>query len=110
MPPSFSQPSSPTPTDMNSLLAKLTRVASAIWNFYLPLFRSESARTLAALLPLAVVVVRELAKMDVPSGDKRESAVILLKRQAIEEGLHAAESLIRYSIESAVFKLKEDAQ
>jgi len=107
VPPSFSQPSSPTPTDMNSLLAKLTRVASAIWNFYLPLFRSESARTLAALLPLAVAVVHEMAKANMPSAGKRETAVEILKNEALVRGIEAAESLIRYSIESAVFAMKE---
>jgi hypothetical protein len=92
---------------MKTFLAKLAGVAKSLWNFYLPLLRSESSRTLAVLLPLAVAVVHEMAKSNLPSAGKRETAVEILKNEALVRGIEAAESLIRYSIESAVFAMKE---
>ena len=59
-----------------------------------------------ALLPIALEIVRSLADSDRTGGQKREEAVKALKSRAVAEGISATESLIRWTIESAVQRLR----
>ena len=91
---------------MNSLFAKLAGISLALWNFYFPLLRDIFNTGATALLPLAVDVVRNLNKTDLPSGAKRDQALLSLKREAAQQGISATESLLRWTIESAVQRVK----
>ena len=91
---------------MNSLTSKLLGISFALWNFYLPLLREIFATGTTALLPLAVDVVRTLNQTDLPSGAKRDQALLSLKKTAALEGIRATESLLRWTLESAVQRVK----
>lgn len=93
---------------MKSLLAKLMGVPSIIWNFYAPVFKQLLVEGVASLLPLALDIVRELADSDKTGAQKREAAVKKLKSAAIRNGIDATESLIRFTVESAVQKVKSE--
>jgi hypothetical protein len=91
---------------MKSFFAKLAGVPSIIWNFYAPILRQLFVDAAASLLPLALDIVRELADTDKTGSQKREAAVKKLTQAAVRNGYSASESLIRFTIESAVQKLK----
>jgi hypothetical protein len=91
---------------MNAFFATLAGISLALWNFYLPLLRDIFRTGATALLPLAVEVVRTLNKTDLPSGAKRDQALLSLKREAAQQGISATESLLRWTIESAVQRVK----
>jgi hypothetical protein len=91
---------------MKKLLAKLMGISSSLLNFYLPIFRELISSGLAALLPIALDIVREVAASDKSSAEKRAFALGRLRNEAQQLGINASESLLRYTIESAVQKLK----
>lgn len=93
---------------MKSLLAKLAGIPSLIWNFYAPILKQIIADGASALLPLALDIVRELADTNKTGSQKREAAVKRLTSAAVRNGIDASESLIRFTIESAVQKLKDE--
>lgn len=93
---------------MKSLLAKLAGIPSLIWNFYAPILKQIIADGASALLPLALDIVRELADSSKTGSQKREAAVKKLTSAAVRNGIDASESLIRFTIESAVQKLKDE--
>ena len=91
---------------MKSLIAKVLGITSSIWNFYGPLLRQLVISGSGALLPIALDIVRSLADSDRTGGQKREEAVKTLKVRAIAESISATESLIRWTIESAVQRMR----
>lgn len=93
---------------MKSLFAKILGLTTAIWNFYAPLLRQLAINGTGALLPLALGIVRSLVDSERTSAEKREEAVGALKAVAIHQGIAATESLIRWSIESAVQHMKTE--
>jgi len=93
---------------MKSFLAKLAGIPSIIWNFYAPILKHLIAEGVASLLPLALDIVRELATSDKTGAQKREAAVKKLTSAAIRNGIDATESLIRFTVESAVQKIKSE--
>jgi hypothetical protein len=93
---------------MKSLLAKLAGFSSAIFNFYAPILKSIFASGAAALLPIALEIVKSLADTDKTGAQKREAAVKALTKAAVTNGIDAAESVIRFTVESAVQKLKAE--
>lgn len=95
---------------MKSLFAKLAGLPALIWNFYAPILKQIIADGVSALLPLALDIVRELAYSDKTGSQKREAAVKALTKAAIRNGIDASESLIRFTVESAVQKIKSEDQ
>lgn len=93
---------------MKSFLAKLAGIPALIWNFYAPILKQLIADGVASLLPLALDIVRDLADTDKTGSQKREAAVKALTKAAVRNGIDASESLIRFTIESAVQKLKDE--
>jgi hypothetical protein len=91
---------------MKNLFARLLGISSSLLNFYLPIFRELLASGLAALLPIALDIVREVGASDKSSSEKRNFALGRLRDAAIQRGITASESLLRYTVESAVQKLK----
>ena len=91
---------------MKTLLAKLLGLTQAVLAFYLPVLKAIVASGMAALLPVALDIVRSLASADITSGEKRDLALNRLREAAINQGIEASESLLRYTVESAVQKLK----
>ena len=91
---------------MKSLVAKVLGITSLIWNFYGPLLRQLVVSGTGALLPIALDIVRSLADSDRTGGQKREEAVKALKSRAVAEGISATESIIRWTIESAVQRMR----
>lgn len=91
---------------MKSFLAKLAGIPSIIWNFYAPILKQIIADGASALLPLALDIVRELADSSKTGAQKREVAVKKLTSAALRNGIDASESLIRFTIESAVQRVK----
>lgn len=93
---------------MKNLLAKLLGVPAAIWNFYSPLLRELVVTGVSALLPLALEIVRNLATTDKSGSQKRNEAIDSLKAAAVRHGISASESLIRFTIESAVQRIRTE--
>jgi len=93
---------------MKNLLAKLLGVPAAIWNFYSPLLRELIVTGVSVLLPLALEIVRNLATTDKSGSQKRNEAIDSLKAAAVRHGITASESLIRFTIESAVQRIKTE--
>jgi hypothetical protein len=91
---------------MKSLFATLLGIPSKIWSFYAPILRQLFADAAASLLPLALDIVRELADSSKTGSQKREAAVKKLTQAALRNGIDASESLIRFTIESAVQRVK----
>ena len=81
-------------------------VGSAVWNFYGPILRNLFVTGTSALLPLALDIVRELAATNKSSAEKRDSAITRLKTESKAMGIHATESLIRFTVESAVQRIR----
>jgi hypothetical protein len=93
---------------MKSFLAKLAGIPSLIWNFYAPILKQIIVDGASALLPLALDIVRELADTSKTGAQKREAAVKKLTTAAVRNGIAASESLIRFTVESAVQKIKSE--
>ena len=91
---------------MKSFLAKLAGIPALIWNFYAPILKQIIADGASTLLPLALDIVRELADANKTGSQKREAAVKKLTSAALRNGIDASESLIRFTIESAVQRMK----
>ena len=91
---------------MKNLLAKLMGIGASVWAFYAPILRSLFTSGASALLPVALDVVRSLADTSKTGEQKRESAVIKLRGQAVLMGVEASEALLRFTIESAVQRLR----
>ena len=91
---------------MKSLVAKVFGITSSIWNFYWPLLRRLAISGTGSLLPIALDIVRSLADSDRTGGQKREDAVKALKVAAVQQGVSATESLLRWTIESAVQRMR----
>jgi vacuolar-type H+-ATPase subunit D/Vma8 len=91
---------------MKSFLNYIFGVPSKIWNFYAPILRELFVDAAASLLPLALDIVRELADSSKTGSQKREAAVKKLTQAALRNGIDASESLIRFTIESAVQRVK----
>jgi hypothetical protein len=91
---------------MKNLLAKLMGIGASVWNFYAPILRSLFVSGTSALLPVALEVVRSLADTAKTGEQKRETAVLKLRREATALGITASEALIRFTIESAVQRIR----
>lgn len=91
---------------MNALFAKIAGISVALWTFYVPLLRQLFSTGVTELLPFALEIVRSLNKTDLPGGAKRDQALLSLKKAALEQGLVATESLLRWTVESAVQRVK----
>lgn len=90
---------------MKNLLAKILGLPVFVWNFYAPLLRELAVSGASALLPLALDIVRSLAATDKTGAQKRSEAVQSLKEVALARGISASESLIRFTVESAVQRI-----
>ena len=95
---------------MKSLLAKIWGITSSVFNFYLPILKEIASSSVAALLPIALEIVQSLAETKKTGSEKRETAVKRLTSEAKKLGFSASESLIRFTIESAVQRSKIEAQ
>jgi len=91
---------------MKSFFATLLGIPSKIWNFYAPILKELFVDAASNLLPLALDIVRELADTTKTGSQKREAAVKKLTSAAIRNGIDASESLIRFTVESAVQRTK----
>ena len=91
---------------MKNLFAKLMGITSSLFNFYLPILRELVSTGLAALLPIALEVVTSLATTDKSGAEKRAEALNTLREEATKRGISASDSLLRYTVEAAVQKLK----
>jgi len=91
---------------MKSFFATLLGIPSKIWSFYAPILKELFVDAASSLLPLALDIVRELADTSKTGSQKRETAVKKLTSAAIRNGIDASESLIRFTIESAVQRVK----
>jgi hypothetical protein len=93
---------------MKTFIAKILGLGSAVWNFYAPVLRALFISGTSALLPLALAIVRELAASDKTSSEKRDFAIGRLRNEAIAIGVSATESLLRFTVESAVQRMRID--
>jgi hypothetical protein len=91
---------------MKSFFTFLFGVPAKIWNFYAPILKELFVDAASNLLPLALDIVLELADAEKTSSQKREAAVKKLSAAAQRNGIDASESLIRFTIESAVQRIK----
>jgi hypothetical protein len=91
---------------MKTFLAKVLGISASVWNFYAPLLRALFVSGASALLPIALEVVRNLAQTDKSGAEKREEAVSILKQAATRQGLSVTESIIRFTVESAVQRMR----
>ena len=91
---------------MKSFFAKIWGVALSVFNFYLPILKELSSAAVAALLPIALEIVQSLADTKKTGAEKREAAVKKLTTEAKKQGYSVSESLIRFTVESAVQRYK----
>ena len=91
---------------MKSFFAKLAGLPAKIWNFYGPILKELLASSVATLLPIALEIVESLADTNKTGSQKREAAVKKLSNEARRYGIKASESLIRFTVESAVQRYK----
>lgn len=91
---------------MSALLAKLAGLSAWLWQFYLPILRHLFVSGATALLPLALDIVRGLQNTQMSGKAKRDEALRRLGDEALRQGLDATESLLRWTIESAVQRIK----
>lgn len=91
---------------MKTLLAKLLGISQSVWNFYVPLLRQLVITGTSALLPLALEIVRSLAQSDKSGTQKRAEAIESLRVAAMTQGIQVTESLIRFTVESAVQRIR----
>ena len=91
---------------MKTFFAKLMGIGASVWNFYAPILRSLFVSGTSALLPIALEVVRSLVPLDKTGAEKREMAVKRLTEEATAIGINATEALIRFTIESAVQRVR----
>jgi len=91
---------------MKTLLTLILGIPKFVWAFYGPLLRNIAITGAATLLPAALDIVRSLAETKKTGAQKREDAVRKLRSVATQQGVDAAESLLRWTIESAVQHLK----
>jgi endonuclease/exonuclease/phosphatase family metal-dependent hydrolase len=91
---------------MKSLLAKIWGITTSVFNFFLPVLREIASSSVAVLLPIALEIVQSLASTDKTGAEKREAAVKKLTTAAKKQGVSASESLIRFTVESAVQRYK----
>jgi hypothetical protein len=95
---------------MQKLLSLLFSIPSKVWTFYVPILKSLAITGAASLLPLALEIVQTLAHSDKTGAQKREAAFRALRTAALERGVDATESLLRWTVESAVQRMKADEQ
>ena len=91
---------------MKIFFAKILGISASVWNFYAPLLKALFVTGASALLPIALEVVRNLAQTDKSGAEKREEAVSVLKQAATRQGLSVTESIIRFTVESAVQRMR----
>jgi hypothetical protein len=91
---------------MKTFLAKVLGISSSVWNFYAPLLKALFISGASALLPIALEVVGNLAQTDKSGSEKREEAVGILKQAAVRHGISVTESIIRFTVESAVQRMR----
>lgn len=91
---------------MKNIIAKFLGITQSVWGFYGPLLRQLVVSGASALLPLALEIVRSLAQTDKTGTQKRAEAIESLREAALVRGIAATESLIRFTIESAVQRIK----
>ena len=94
---------------MKTFIARLLGITRSIFSVYAPLLRGLAVSGAGVLLPIALEVVRNLAQTDKSGAEKRDEAIAILKTSAIRQGLEASESIIRFTVESAVQRLKMGA-
>jgi len=95
---------------MKSLFAKIWGITSSVFNFYLPILKEIASSSVAVLLPIALEIVQSLAETKKTGSEKRELAVKRLTSEAKKLGFSASESIIRFTIESAVQRTKIETQ
>jgi hypothetical protein len=91
---------------MKSFFAKIWGIALSVFNFYLPVLKEISSSSMAALLPIALEIVKSLATTRRSGSEKRDFAIKKLTIEAHKQGIAASESLLRFTIESAVQRYK----
>jgi hypothetical protein len=91
---------------MKNLIAKLLGITQSVWGFYGPLLRNFVVTGASALLPIALEIVRSLAQTDKTGAQKRAEAIEALRASALAQGISVTESLIRFTIESAVQRIR----
>lgn len=92
---------------MKTIVSKILGVSKSFIDFVWPLLTKQVGSSLAALLPLAFTIVKELAANNgISNSQKREEAFNKLTSAAKNEGINAASSLLNLAIEMAVSNLK----
>jgi len=98
---------------MTTLLIKilgwLSGSTKVVFQFLLPILEDNSAKLLAALLPIALDVVTSLADSSKTGEQKRAAAVDAIKAQAIQTGINATTSAVNLAVELVVQKLNPPA-
>lgn len=92
---------------MKTLLSKILGVSKSFIDFIWPILTKQVGASLATLLPIAIVIVKELAQNNnISNSEKKEQAFQKLSDAAKNEGMNAASSLLNLAIEMAVTNLK----
>ncbi len=96
---------------MKTLISKILGVSKSFIDFVWPLLTKQVGASLAALLPIALGIVKELASnSELSNSQKREEAFNKLADAAKNEGMNAASSLLNLAVEMAVTNLKVSSE
>ena len=94
-------------TFLIKILGWLSGSTKVVFQFLLPILADNTAKLLAALLPIALDVVTSLADSDKTGAEKRAAAVDAIKAQAIQSGINFTASAVNLAVELAVQKMGE---
>lgn len=92
---------------MKTIFAKMLGIASAVFEFFIPILKKITSDGLSQLLPLALEIVTALASQKISGEKKFDTAVKRLTTRAQALGIEASASIINFAVEAAVQKLKE---
>lgn len=96
---------------MKTIISKILGVSKTFLDFIWPILTKQVGNSLATLLPIALVIVKELAaNNNIGNFQKREEAFNKLTDAVKNEGINAGSSLINLAIEIAVTNLKSNSE
>jgi hypothetical protein len=96
---------------MKTIVSKILGVSKSFIEFIWPLITKQVGASLAALLPIAFNIVKELASNnDITNSQKRKEAFKKLSDATKSEGITATTSLLNLAIEMAVANLKASSE
>lgn len=96
---------------MKTLISKLLGVSKTFLDILWPILTKKVGASLSVLLPIALMIVKELAKNgNLTNAEKRQDAFVKLTDAVKKEGLSVSTSVLNLAIEMAVTSFKSSTE